>query len=100
MKKIIISILAAALAFGFVACKSTNQVQDLSKSFNKVYDNYLDVLDLTGADTYTVKQGDNLTKIAARFGTTVDEIYNLNRDRIKDKNLIQIGWKLLIPAAY
>ncbi len=49
---------------------------------------------------YTVKQGDNLTKIVARFGTTVDEIYNLNRDRIKDKNLIQVGWKLLIPAAY
>ena len=53
-----------------------------------------------GNKFYTVKQGDNLTKIAARFGTTVDEIYNLNRDRIKDKNLIQIGWKLLIPAVY
>ncbi len=49
---------------------------------------------------YTVKKGDNLTKIAARFRTTVDEICNLNRDKIKDRDLIQIGWKLLIPAAF
>ena len=46
---------------------------------------------------YTVKKGDNLTNIAKRFGTTVDAIYNLNRDKIKDKNLIKIGWKLIIP---
>ncbi|MBO4490912.1 MAG: LysM peptidoglycan-binding domain-containing protein [Clostridia bacterium] len=46
---------------------------------------------------YTVKKGDNLTKLAKRFGTTVDAIYNLNRDKIKDKNLIKIGWKLIIP---
>ncbi len=49
---------------------------------------------------YTVKKGDNLTKIAARFETTVDEIYDLNRDKIEDKNLIQPGWKLLIPATH
>ena len=46
---------------------------------------------------YTVVKGDNLTSIAKRFGTTVDAIYNLNRDKIKDKNLIKIGWKLIIP---
>ncbi len=46
---------------------------------------------------YTVKKGDNLTVLARRFGTTVDAIYNLNRDKIKDKNLIKIGWKLIIP---
>ena len=49
---------------------------------------------------YTVKKGDNLSKIAARFQTTADEIYDLNRDKIKDKDLIQPGWKLLIPAAF
>ena len=47
---------------------------------------------------YTVKKGDNLTKLAKRFGTTVDAIYNLNRDKIKDKDLIKIGWKLIIPV--
>ncbi|MBQ3664007.1 MAG: LysM peptidoglycan-binding domain-containing protein [Clostridia bacterium] len=46
---------------------------------------------------YTVKKGDNLTVLARRFGTTVDAIYNLNRDKIKDKDLIKIGWKLIIP---
>ncbi|MBQ6425575.1 MAG: LysM peptidoglycan-binding domain-containing protein [Clostridia bacterium] len=49
---------------------------------------------------YTVKKGDNLSKIAVRFRTTADEIYALNQDRIEDKDLIQPGWKLLIPAAY
>ena len=47
---------------------------------------------------YTVVEGDTLNKLARRFGTTVDILYNLNRDRIKDKNLICVGWKLLIPA--
>ncbi len=47
---------------------------------------------------YTVVKGDNLTKIAKRFGTTVDAIYNLNRDKIEDPNLIKIGWKLIIPV--
>ena len=46
---------------------------------------------------YVVKRGDTLGKIAKRFGTTVDVIYNLNKDKIKDKNLIKVGWKLLIP---
>ena len=90
MKKIIITILAAALAFGFVACKSTNQVQDLSDSFNKVYDNYLDVLDLSGAETYTVKKGDILSAIAQRNGTTVDAIMKLN-PQIKNPNRIYPG---------
>ena len=78
MKKLIISILAAALAFGFVACKSTNQVQDLSSSFNKVYNNYLDALDLTGADTYTVKQGDTLTAITKEAYGSDNGYYLMN----------------------
>ena len=48
--------------------------------------------------TYEVVEGDTLNKLARRFGTTADIIYNLNRNRIKDKNLICVGWKLLIPA--
>lgn len=46
---------------------------------------------------YTVKKGDTLSGLAKRFHTTVDAIYKLNSDKIKDKNLIKIGWKLLIP---
>ncbi len=46
---------------------------------------------------YTVKKGDTLGKLAKRFGTTIDTLMYLN-PIIKDKNLIRIGWKLLIPA--
>ena len=102
MKKIIISILAAALAFGFIACKS-NQVQDLSDSFNKVYENYLDVLDLTGADTYTVKQGDTLTSITKdSYGEGNGYYFPLimlaSKNVVQDPELIRPGMKLTIPS--
>ena len=103
MKKIIISIFAAVLAFGFVACISTNQVQDLSDSFNKVYDNYLDALDLTGADTYTVKQGDTLTSITkAAYGDDKGYYFPLimlaSKDVVQDPEMIRPGMKLTIPS--
>lgn len=103
MKKIIISILAAALAFGFIACKSTNQVQDLSESFNKVYDNYLDVLDLTGADTYTVKEGDTLTSITkAVYGEENGYYFPLimlaSKNVVQDPEMIRPGMKLTVPS--
>ena len=41
------------------------------------------------ASTYTVKSGDNLTKIAAKYGTTVDALVALNG--IKNANLINVG---------
>ena len=103
MKKIIISILAAALAFGFVACKSTNQVQDLSDSFNKVYGNYLDVLDLTDAGTYTVKQGDTLTSITkAQYGDANGYYFPLimlaSKNVVQDPEMIRPGMQLTIPS--
>ena len=103
MKKIIISIFAAALALGFIACKSTNQVQDLSESFNKVYDNYLDVLDLTGADTYTVKEGDTLTSITkAVYGEDNGYYFPLimlaSKNVVQDPELIRPGMKLTVPS--
>jgi LysM repeat protein len=48
-----------------------------------------------GGETYTVKSGDSLTKIAKAHGTTVKAIKaenNLNTDHIK------VGQKLKIPA--
>ena len=41
------------------------------------------------AGTYTVVRGDNLTKIAARFGTTVAKLVEING--IKNANLINVG---------
>ena len=43
---------------------------------------------------YTVKKGDNLTKIARMYGTTVNEIVRLNN--IKNANLIYVNQKLRI----
>jgi len=45
---------------------------------------------------YKVVAGDNLTTIARKYNTTVDEIFNMNRI-IKSKSMIQAGWVLNVP---
>ena len=47
---------------------------------------------------YTVVLGDNLSKIGKMYGVSWKEIYEINKDKIKDPDLIQPGWKLKIPA--
>lgn len=48
--------------------------------------------------TYTVVKGDNLTKIARKYGTTWQKIYEANKSLIgKDPNLIYPGQVLTIP---
>lgn len=44
--------------------------------------------------TYTVVKGDNLTKIAKKFGTTVNKLKTINN--IKNANLIKVGQVLRI----
>ena len=51
---------------------------------------------VASARTYTVQAGDNLTAIAAKFGTTWQAIYNNNRDIISDPNKIFPGQVLKI----
>lgn len=53
-----------------------------------------DIKKQSNSITYTVKKGDNLTKIAAKYGTTVEKIAKDNN--IKDKNKINVGQKLII----
>lgn len=53
------------------------------------------------AKTYTVQKGDCLTLITKRQlgnGNRWREIYDLNRDKISNPNMIQIGWVLTLPA--
>ena len=50
-------------------------------------------------EEYTVVAGDNLSKIAKAYGTTWQKIHEANKDRIKNPDLIQVGWKLKIPKA-
>lgn len=47
---------------------------------------------------YTVKKGDCLSTIAAKFKTTVYDIKKANPDKIKNVNVIQVGWVLKIPV--
>ena len=54
---------------------------------------------LKEANTYLVKQGDNLTKIATKYGMTWKELYTLNRDIIKDPDLIFTGQILKLSDA-
>ena len=60
------------------------------------------VLNLELADgamqEYTVVAGDSLSKIGQKYGVPWKEIYEANRDQIKDPDLIHPGWKLKIPS--
>jgi stage VI sporulation protein D len=47
------------------------------------------------SQTYTVQSGDTLSKIAKRFGVTVDAIVKANN--IANPNLIKAGQVLKIP---
>ena len=50
------------------------------------------------AEVYEVKEGDNLSKIGKKYGVSWKEIYEANRDQIKDPDMIHPGWKLKIPS--
>lgn len=48
-------------------------------------------------EEYTVVSGDNLTRIGKKFGMPWKDIYEANRDQIKNPDLIHVGAKLKIP---
>ena len=50
------------------------------------------------AEEYVVKSGDSLSKIGAKYGLSWKELFEANKDIIKNPDLIQPGWKLKIPA--
>src|SRR5687767_259454 len=47
--------------------------------------------------TYTVQSGDNLSRIAQRFGVSLDDLMDANN--ISDANVIRLGQVLIIPGA-
>jgi nucleoid-associated protein YgaU len=54
----------------------------------------------SGGQTYTVKSGDSLSKIAKQFyqdPTAYMDIFNANRDKLDDPNKIFPGQQLVIP---
>jgi LysM repeat protein len=51
----------------------------------------------SGFQTYVVKGGDSLNKIAGRFALSKATVYWANRSRLPDPSTIRAGLKLLIP---
>ena len=54
-----------------------------------------------GGETYTVKAGDNLSKISKHFYGDANEymrIFYANRDKLRDPDMIQVGQQLTIPS--
>ena len=54
---------------------------------------------LPSQQTYTIKAGDTLSKIAKRYGLTVDQLLAANKSTIKDPNKIKVGDQIVIPKA-
>jgi len=55
----------------------------------------------SSGETYTIKAGDNLSKISKQFYGDANEymrIFYANRDKLKDPDKIQVGQQLVIPA--
>lgn len=53
------------------------------------------------ANTYTVKEGDSLYRIAEKLlgdGDRYDEIYQANKDKLSSASDIRVGMKLTLPA--
>ncbi len=64
------------------------------------FGNGMQTVKTTSSDTYIVVKGDCLWKIAKKFygsGAQYTRIYNANRDKIKNKDLIYPGQMLTIP---
>lgn len=55
----------------------------------------------SGGETYTVKSGDSLSKIAKHFygdASKWHRIYDANKDKIKNPDLIHPGQEFTIPS--
>ncbi len=61
------------------------------------------VLNISGPEadstTYTVQSGDSLSKIGSKYGVSWQTIFEANRDKIDNPDLIHPGQELTIPQA-
>ena len=51
-----------------------------------------------GTKEYVVVSGDNLSKIGKKFNLKWKDIFEANKDKIKNPDHIEPGWKLKIPG--
>jgi len=50
------------------------------------------------AQVYVIKAGDTLSKVAKRFGLTLEELLAANKDTITNPDKIAIGDEIVIPT--
>jgi LysM repeat protein len=50
------------------------------------------------AEVYVVKSGDTMSKIASRFGLTLQELCDANKETVPDCDKIGIGNEIIIPS--
>ena len=91
MKKLSLIITALLAALVLAGCKSTGNQEAVNESFKKVYNDYAGIVNLEGAQNYTVAKGDTLTSIAkAKYGERTirydEDIIALIDDIKKDFN--------------
>ena len=85
---------------------SAKDKDELWRIYNEIDPDYragdvrlnVEVTQAANMEEYTVKSGDSLSKIASHYGIKWKDIFEANKDVIKNHDLIQPGWKLKIPA--
>ncbi|MDR0910044.1 MAG: hypothetical protein LBM77_09805 [Spirochaetaceae bacterium] len=112
MKKLMLSIVALWIIVLAVSCatKSANSQDDplepgspeMSAALGEVYNDYDDLLNLTGAAKYTVVRGDDLSHIAAvQYGKDNAYFFPIimlaSKNTVIDPDLLEPGMELIIP---
>lgn len=92
---------AAALS---ASCATKKELLDLQDhDFQNQYDKFMHLIDLTGARTYEVSWGDQLSKIAEEMYGSHDNAYFFplimaaSSKQVKNPDLIRSGMKLTVP---
>ena len=82
--------------------------QKLWDIYGKIDPNYrsadlvMNIKAMQGASStkeYVVVSGDNLSKIGKKFNVKWKDIFEANKDKIRDPDHIEPGWKLKIPQS-
>ena len=101
MKKLSLAAIALISALVLAGCKSTGNQEAVNDSFKKVYSTYSGIVNLEGAENYTVAEGDTLTSIAKdKYGDNNGYYFPLimvASENVSDPELITPGKTLIIP---
>jgi nucleoid-associated protein YgaU len=90
--------LPALLGLGGGASESPSPTASVGASPSTSASPKVTAIPSPAGDTYTIKKGDTLLKIAKKFGVTVDQLLAANK-QIKDPNKIAVGDVINLPKS-